>query len=167
MGIFLWIGKESNQVERKEALATAQEYLQTHPSGRDVDTPILIVKQGFEPPNFTGWFLAWDPYRWSEGKTYEQLKKELGDAANIVRITAELNDASLGLQRSKNSACQTYPLEILLGCCDELPEDVDPAKKEDFLSEEDFVRVFGMKRDDFAALPTWKQLHLKKERGLF
>lgn len=165
--IFLWIGKESNQVERKEALPTAQEYLKTHPSGRDVDTPILIVKQGFEPPNFTGWFLAWDPYRWSEGKTYEQLKKELGDAANIVRITADLHDASLGPQDSRNSTRPTYPLEILLNCHDELPEDVDPAKKENFLSEEDFVRVFGMSRDDFAALPTWKQLNLKKERGLF
>ncbi|KAL8163931.1 UNVERIFIED_CONTAM: hypothetical protein K2H54_041352 [Gekko kuhli] len=159
--IFLWIGKESNQVERKEALPTAQEYLKTHPSGRDVDTHILIVKQGFEPPNFTGWFLAWDPYRWSEGKTYEQLKKELGDAADIVRITADIHDSSL------DSTHSTYPLEVLLNCPDELPEDVDPAKKENFLSEEDFVRVFGMNRDDFAALPTWKQLNLKKERGLF
>nr|XP_056709424.1 advillin [Euleptes europaea] len=165
--IFLWIGKESNQTERKEALPTAQEYLETHPSGRDVDTPILIVKQGFEPPNFTGWFLAWDPHRWSEGKTYEQLKKELGDAANIIRITEDLNDASFGPQHSKNSTCLTYPLEVLLNCPDELPEDVDPAKKENFLSEDDFVRAFGMNRDDFAALPTWKQLNLKKERGLF
>ncbi|XP_015272840.1 PREDICTED: advillin [Gekko japonicus] len=165
--IFLWIGKESNQVERKEALPTAQEYLKTHPSGRDVDTPILIVKQGFEPLNFTGWFLAWDPYRWSEGKTYEQLKKELGDAADIVRITADLHDSSLGPQHSRNSTNPTYPLEVLLNCPDELPEDVDPAKKENFLSEEDFVRVFGMNRDDFATLPTWKQLNLKKERGLF
>ncbi|XP_060108858.1 advillin [Heteronotia binoei] len=165
--IFLWIGKESNQVERKEALPTAQEYLKTHPSGRDIDTPILIVKQGFEPPNFTGWFLAWDPYRWSEGKTYEQLKKELGDAANVVQITADVHNTSLGPQHSSNSTLPIYPLEVLLNCYDELPEDVDPAKKENFLSEEDFVRVFGMNRDDFAALPTWKQLHLKKERGLF
>ncbi|XP_077185065.1 advillin [Paroedura picta] len=165
--VFLWIGKESNRVERKEALPTAQEYLKTHPSGRDADTPILIVKQGFEPPNFTGWFLAWDPYRWSEGKTYEQLKKELGEAADILRISADLHEASLRPQHSKNGTHQTYPLEVLLNCHEELPEDVDPAKKENFLSEEDFARVFGMNRDDFAALPTWKQLNLKKERGLF
>ncbi|KAJ6628991.1 hypothetical protein lerEdw1_014697, partial [Lerista edwardsae] len=63
--VFLWIGHEANEVERREALTTAQEYLQTHPSGRDTDTPILIIKQGFEPPTFTGWFLAWDPRRWS------------------------------------------------------------------------------------------------------
>ncbi|XP_060128082.1 advillin [Zootoca vivipara] len=167
--IFLWIGKEANETERKEALTMAQEYLQTHPSGKETDTPILIIKQGFEPPNFTGWFLAWDPYRWSEGKTYEQLKKELGDATNIVRITADLNGASLtprpGTLESSN--CPTYPLEVLLSSQDELPEDVDPAKKENFLSAQDFLQVFGIPREEFAALPPWKQLNMKKEKGLF
>lgn len=42
-----------------------QEYLQTHPGGRDIETPILLVKQGFEPPTFTGWFHAWDAQKWS------------------------------------------------------------------------------------------------------
>lgn len=63
--MFLWIGAEANAAEKGSALAMAQEYLQTHPSGRDVDTSIVIVKQGFEPPIFTGWFLAWDPHIWS------------------------------------------------------------------------------------------------------
>lgn len=63
--MFLWIGAEANAAEKKSALSTAQEYLHTHPSGRDTGTPILIVKQGFEPPIFTGWFLAWDPHIWS------------------------------------------------------------------------------------------------------
>lgn len=60
--MFLWIGVEANAAEKGSALAMAQEYLQTHPSGRDVDIPIVIVKQGFEPPIFTGWFLAWDSH---------------------------------------------------------------------------------------------------------
>lgn len=63
--VFLWIGAEANATEKGRALATAQEYLHTHPGGRDPDTPILIVKQGFEPPIFTGWFLAWDSHLWS------------------------------------------------------------------------------------------------------
>lgn len=63
--VFLWIGAEANATEKEGALSTAQEYLVTHPSGRDPDTPILIIKQGFEPPTFTGWFLAWDPHMWS------------------------------------------------------------------------------------------------------
>ncbi|XP_026570500.1 advillin [Pseudonaja textilis] len=160
--VFIWVGKEANEVEKKEALATAQAYLQTHPSGREVDTPILVIKQGFEPPNFTGWFLAWDPNKWSEGKTYEQLKKELRDANDVIRIAAD--DRLETLSSSKSAI---YPLEVLLCSPEDLPKDVDPAKKENFLSDDDFMRVFGIPQEKFAALPTWKQLHMKKERGLF
>lgn len=63
--VFLWIGKEANETERKEAVVTSQEYLRTHPGARDPDTPIILIKQGFEPPTFTGWFAAWDATKWS------------------------------------------------------------------------------------------------------
>ncbi|XP_042365970.1 villin-1 isoform X2 [Plectropomus leopardus] len=64
--IFLWVGNSANQYETKEAWNSAQEYLKTHPAGRDPDTPIIFVKQGYEPPTFTGWFNAWDPHKWSD-----------------------------------------------------------------------------------------------------
>ncbi|XP_006909038.1 advillin isoform X1 [Pteropus alecto] len=162
--VFLWIGAEANVTEKESALATAQEYLHTHPSGRDADTPILIIKQGFEPPTFTGWFLAWDSRIWSAGKSYEQLKEELGDAAAITRITADMRNTTLSL----NSEPKYYPIEVLLkNQNQELPEDVDPAKKENYLTEQDFISVFGITRGQFAALPGWKQLQMKKEKGLF
>lgn len=63
--VFLWIGIEANDTEKKESIIMCQEYLRTHPGMRDPDTPILLLKQGFEPPTFTGWFLAWDPSKWS------------------------------------------------------------------------------------------------------
>lgn len=63
--LFLWIGNESNEYENKEAWNSARDYLRTHPAGRDPDTPIVAVKQGYEPPTFTGWFNAWDPHKWS------------------------------------------------------------------------------------------------------
>ncbi|XP_018417607.1 PREDICTED: advillin [Nanorana parkeri] len=136
--IFLWIGSEANDVEKKEASATALEYLKTHPSGRDPETPILIIKQGFEPPNFRGWFLAWDPLKWSGGKSYEELKKELGDTGAIDRIT-------------KN----------------EIPKDLNPNNETNYLTDDDFVAAFGMTRGQFSALPAWKQVNLKKEMGFF
>ncbi|KAF0883353.1 AVIL protein, partial [Crocuta crocuta] len=162
--VFLWIGAEANATEKERALTTAEEYLHTHPSGRDPDTPILIIKQGFEPPTFTGWFLAWDSHIWSAGKSYEQLKEELGDVAAITRITADMRNATLSL----NSEQKYYPIEVLLKSQNqELPEDVNPAKKENYLSEQDFISVFGITRGQFDALPGWKQLQMKKEKGLF
>uniref|UniRef100_A0A8C5N0B0 Macrophage-capping protein n=1 Tax=Leptobrachium leishanense TaxID=445787 RepID=A0A8C5N0B0_9ANUR len=58
--VFLWIGKDSNDREKRESQTAAQKYLKTDPSGRDKGIPITTVKQGYEPPTFTGWFLAWD-----------------------------------------------------------------------------------------------------------
>ncbi|XP_056155160.1 advillin [Lampris incognitus] len=89
--IFLWIGNSANQCETKEACNSALEYLRTHPAGRDPDTPILTVKQGYEPPTFTGWFNAWDPHKWSGGNSYEEMKRKLADTASLSHITVDLN----------------------------------------------------------------------------
>lgn len=43
----------------------AAKYIETDPANRDKRTPIVTVKQGFEPPTFTGWFLGWDHDFWS------------------------------------------------------------------------------------------------------
>lgn len=41
----------------------AKEYVDSDPSGRR-GLPITTIKQGAEPPTFTGWFQAWDPKMW-------------------------------------------------------------------------------------------------------
>ncbi|KAM4796909.1 advillin [Rhinophrynus dorsalis] len=164
--IFLWIGSEANETEKKEASVTAQDYLKTHPGCRDPDTPIYLIKQGFEPPIFTGWFLAWDPYKWSGGKSYEELKNELGDSAAISRITQEVNGVTLSTSVPVPS--NGYPIDALKGKQKhELPEGIDPTRKESYLSDHDFMTLFRMTRGEFSALPTWRQLSMKKELGLF
>ncbi|KAK5872261.1 hypothetical protein PBY51_012977 [Eleginops maclovinus] len=160
--VVLWIGKEANEVERKEAVVTSREYLRTHPGARDPDTPIVLIKQGFEPPTFTGWFTAWDPSKWSGGKSYEELKKELGDEISPVNVTIEQNC----VESEKNFQC--FPLDDLVNkLANELPEGVDPTQKEKHLSDSDFNDIFGITKDDFASMPQWKQLKTKKEVGMF
>uniref|UniRef100_A0A674PCZ0 Villin like n=1 Tax=Takifugu rubripes TaxID=31033 RepID=A0A674PCZ0_TAKRU len=85
--IFLWVGNFANKKETKEAWINAQEYLRMHPAGRDRDTAIIFIKQGYEPPTFTGWFSSWDPHKWSEGNSYEQMKRTLSDAGSFSQIT--------------------------------------------------------------------------------
>ncbi|KAM9410191.1 advillin [Pholidichthys leucotaenia] len=155
--VFVWIGKASNEVERKEAVATSQEYLRTHPVERDLDTPIVLLKQGFEPLTFTGWFTAWDPSKWSGGKSYEELKGELGDEA-----------LSCTPVPTTNTEQNCFPPDTLVNklCCD-LPEGVDPTQKEKYLTDSDFSLVFGVTKDEFASMPQWKQHKMKKEKGMF
>ncbi|KAG7469644.1 hypothetical protein MATL_G00131020 [Megalops atlanticus] len=61
--VFIWIGKDANETEKTESLKSAKTYIETDPAGRDKRTPVVIVKQGHEPPTFTGWFLGWDAAR--------------------------------------------------------------------------------------------------------
>ncbi|XP_047202715.1 advillin [Girardinichthys multiradiatus] len=159
--LFLWIGKEANEVERKEAVVTSQDYLRTHPGERDPDTPIILIKQGFEPPTFTGWFAAWDPSKWSGGKSYEELKKELGEDETPVVVKIEEITETV-------KTFQPFPPNMLVNKePNELPKGVDPSEKEKHLSDADFSSLFGMTKDNFASLPQWKQLNLKKKTGLF
>ncbi|XP_069052338.1 villin-1 [Lepisosteus oculatus] len=168
--IFLWVGKGANETEKKEVVVTAQEYLQTHPGGRDPDTPIILVKQGFEPPTFTGWFLAWDPHKWSDGKSYEELKAELGNSSAIIEITVDMmkpNHKADNINMS-SAVLPTFPAEKLVNCqVEDLPEGVDPSRREEYLSNNDFTDVLGMTRPEFYAMPLWKQKNLKKAKGLF
>ncbi|XP_068929890.1 gelsolin isoform X2 [Petaurus breviceps papuanus] len=62
--VYVWVGKDSQEEEKTEALASAKRYIETDPANRDRRTPITIVKQGFEPPSFMGWFLGWDNSYW-------------------------------------------------------------------------------------------------------
>ncbi|KAM5145729.1 gelsolin isoform 3-T6 [Mantella aurantiaca] len=63
--VFVWIGNEAQEEEKKEAVASASKYIETDPANRDKRTPIAVIKQGFEPPTFTGWFLGWDNDYWA------------------------------------------------------------------------------------------------------
>ena len=40
--VFVWVGRGANEVEKKEGLKTAQEYIKTDPSDRDLDSTTLI-----------------------------------------------------------------------------------------------------------------------------
>ncbi|KAM3618976.1 uncharacterized protein V6R79_001194 [Siganus canaliculatus] len=74
--IFIWIGKEANQVEKSGVQGIANDYLSSDPSGRS-GVPITTIKQGEEPPSFTGWFQAWDNDFWSKG-VLERIREIIG-----------------------------------------------------------------------------------------
>ncbi len=48
-----------------------------------------------------------------------------------------------------------------------LPAGVDPLNRELFLSDDEFLEVFGMTKDSFGSLPAWKRTNQKKAKGLF
>ncbi|XP_070820100.1 gelsolin-like [Chaetodon trifascialis] len=73
--VFVWIGNEAREEEKEEAASSAVRYVESDPADRDPRTPIVTVKQGFEPPTFTGWFLGWNHEYW----TVDQLERAIKD----------------------------------------------------------------------------------------
>ena len=158
--VFVWIGKGANAEEKKSALATAIEYIKTDTSGRTLQTTVLhSLKQGYEPPNFTCHFIAWDPEKWSSGKTYEQLKAEAMASGSTANLATGVQDTLSQLTKA------TYTFAELTASV--LPEGVDATKKEQYLSPEEFQTVFGMTKSEFSALPAWKGKGLKQKAGLY
>ncbi|XP_067686683.1 advillin-like isoform X1 [Haliotis asinina] len=161
--LYLWIGSGSNKKERDSAETVALEYLSTDPAGRDKDTPIIKVKQGLEPPTFTGFFGVWDRDLWSKGKTYEELKRELGAQAvqgSLVQEAINGNDQDF-------NEVPKYPYSQLIVATDELPSGVNPENREIHLSSDEFKQVFKCSYEEFSKKPAWKQQHIKKGLQLF
>jgi len=154
--IYLWIGNGANTDEKKAALETAIKYLQNSPGGRSADsTPILTVKQAFEPPLFTSHFI-WDPEKAKAGiDDYEKMKKELESGGGLTS----------NAQKELAKFSKTYEYEVLLKR--PLPEGVDPSRLENHLEEKDFQKALGCSRDEFLAMPKWKREQKKRDSKLF
>uniref|UniRef100_A0A673CEP1 Villin-like n=1 Tax=Sphaeramia orbicularis TaxID=375764 RepID=A0A673CEP1_9TELE len=164
--IFLWVGNLANQYETKEAWNSAQEYLRTHPAGRDPDTPTIFVKQGYEPPTFTGWFNAWDPHKWSPSTPSSPSTQRPQPSVSPSYIFSP--SVTAGGSRLSSAGGQYLDPQLLINKSpSELPQGVDPSQREEYLSDVDFENLLGTSRLDFQRLPKWRQNDLKKKAGLF
>ncbi|XP_049571839.1 villin-like protein isoform X7 [Orcinus orca] len=199
--IFLWLGAAASEW-KQEAVAWGREYLKTHPAGRSLATPIVLVKQGHEPPTFTGWFHTWDPYKWTNNQSYEEVVEGgMGAVSAISERTAQVSSFRLSrsprngragplalwaLKGSKDSsenelergpkagsgprsvASRSLPREQLRHqAVEDLPEGVDPAHKESYLSDSDFQDIFGKSKEEFYSMAKWRQQQQKKQLGFF
>uniref|UniRef100_A0A671SJ26 Villin-1-like n=1 Tax=Sinocyclocheilus anshuiensis TaxID=1608454 RepID=A0A671SJ26_9TELE len=176
--IFLWIGNSANQYETQESYSGAVEYLKTHPAGRDPGTPITTVKQGYEPPTFTGWFNAWDAHKWSVspagvhiiicGGSYSAPGGPGNIKSHNQRMSSSISNAYVDQSPSRAKPSGMLHSEQLVKTPQhQLPQGVDPEKREEYLTDAEFENLLGCTRDNFQRLPKWRQNDLKKKAGLF
>lgn len=155
--VYVWVGDKSNDTEKKMAFETAIEYVKTATDGRSPDTPIIKVVAGHEPKLFTCHFLGWDPVRAAAKEDPMEAKLRAargGSGPSDVRKAAQVYASGV-----------KHPLAALQK--KEVPEGVDPSRKEDYVNDDDFKKLFNMDRDAFAKLPQWKKDNLKKTNNLF
>lgn len=59
--IYVWLGELVEPEQREGCWVMAMHLISIHPIPRDISLPIAVIKQGFEPSTFTGFFDKWDP----------------------------------------------------------------------------------------------------------
>ncbi|XP_045178411.2 villin-1-like isoform X2 [Mercenaria mercenaria] len=162
--IYLWIGENARDEEKKAAETLAMEYVKTDPTERDPDTTIYRIKQGCEPPTFTGCFGTWDPDFFKKSLDYKEYGQQLASGNDAVVLVQENMNANGGENFEEMTK---YPLADLQVNTEELPGGVDPKCKEMYLSADEFMKTFGMTYTEFLGKPLWKQHAMKKSAKLF
>ncbi|XP_064224623.1 supervillin isoform X17 [Aotus nancymaae] len=136
--------------DRKSAMETVLQYCK----GKNLKKPppkSYLIHAGLEPLTFTNMFPCWEHRE---------------DIAEITEMDTEVSNQITLVEDVLAKLCKTiYPLADLLAR--PLPEGVDPLKLEIYLTDEDFEFALDMTRDEYHALPAWKQVNLKKAKGLF
>ncbi|XP_059419088.1 supervillin-like isoform X5 [Carassius carassius] len=135
--------------DRKCAMKTVLQYCREKNEKKPQKS--YLIHAGLEPLTFTNMFPGWEHRE---------------DIAEITEREAEVCNQIILVEDVLARLCQSiFPLETLQ--TRPLPHGVDPLKLEMYLTDEDFERVLDMKREEFDALPGWKQVNLKKAKGLF
>ena len=119
--------------------------------------PMLLEKYGLEEMK-----LIFDSHDLERFETARLKNLEVKKVFSSLKGTViePLNNST------KIRADGTYPIEALLqGCA--WPEGIDTSKREQYLSEEDFIQVFGMTKQEFNNKDKFVRLRLKKENRLF
>uniref|UniRef100_A0A8C1KHR9 Supervillin-like n=1 Tax=Cyprinus carpio TaxID=7962 RepID=A0A8C1KHR9_CYPCA len=135
--------------DRKCAMETVLQYSKEK---NERKTPkSYLIHAGLEPLTFTNMFPSWEHRE---------------DIAEITEKEAEVCNQIILVEDVLTRLCKTtYPLADLQA--HPLPAGVDPLRLEIYLSDEDFEKALEMTRSEYEALPGWKQVNVKKAKGLF
>jgi hypothetical protein len=160
--VYVWVGGDASRNEKDLALTTAMDYIKNAPDGRDAATPVFRISAGYEPPNFTQWFLGWDA---SKAQSAGEDPYLLALKAKGVEVgsngLAQVSESMVGYAKPSDAS---YTLEQLkAGECD----NVDPANKELYLSDADFQTHLGTDKASWAKFAKWKKQGAKKKLGIF
>ncbi|XP_067308819.1 supervillin isoform X4 [Pseudorasbora parva] len=135
--------------DRKCAMETVLQYCREKNEKKPQKS--YLIHAGLEPLTFTNMFPCWE-----HREDIAEITEREAEVCNQIILVEDV------LARLSQS---TYPLATLQ--TRPLPHGVDPLRLEMYLTDEDFESVLDMKREEYDVLPAWKQVNLKKAKGLF
>jgi len=167
--VFVWVGADANKTEKDMSFAAALDYVGSAPDGRDSNTPVMQCGAGSEPPMFTQSFLGWDyakaadfqdPYaaKVGDGGDGDGDGDDAPEQKTAPVAARQITRDDIGFKKGGE-----YSAEELRAGVDE----IDPSRKESYLSDAEFSSLFGMDKDSFYGQAQWKQNKAKKAHKLF
>jgi len=147
--VWVWVGRLSAEMERKMAYQLSLEYCQVVESRSNScknNRPIYFLKQYEEHSSFAAQFHGW---QWGvKHKTNWNAQQPLMPVTDILLLYS-----------------RTYSYEELKD--KKFPPGIDITRLESYLSDEDFLSVFKVSKEEFAGFSAWKRETMKKELLLF
>lgn len=128
----------------------------------------MQVVQGQEPLKFKANFFDWDDTY--VANAFEEYTKGHGAALQeeVKQSAEETKQMMEQLEKTGSEfldpATNKFTYEQLFK---KFPPGVQPDRKQDYLTDEEFEKVFAMNREEFGKLKGWRQADKKKEKGLF
>eukprot|EP00160_Parvularia_atlantis_P018659 Unigene7012_Nuclearia_a/m.21477 Unigene7012_Nuclearia_a/g.21477 ORF Unigene7012_Nuclearia_a/g.21477 Unigene7012_Nuclearia_a/m.21477 type:complete len:434 (+) Unigene7012_Nuclearia_a:433-1734(+) len=169
--LYVWIGRlaTKNVKDIRLAIETAidynsfcEEYLGRLGKGR-----AWLIHEGHEPVLFKGVFTAWAPWDEMDYFRIGHEKEPPLKRGDLERPMKQINFEPVTVEDAlQKYILAKHPASALKGG-NELPFGVDPATLEDYVSDEDFAKMFGVARPEFLTQPKWKQTDMKRKSGLF
>lgn len=180
--VMLWIGKGADKVEIRNAMPTAMNYLKLN--DMPTTTPIHMFKEGSNIKN-----KVWNDV-FKAGPSNRR-DSNMGATPGLEAIQASVAAAAASAAKPAggyaaasvptpahtpapaSAAAAAPPPGTTMSLEDLQNADVWKAKgvpathREDLLSDADFQKAFGMKKDDFAKMAQWKKDTAKKKVHLF
>ncbi|XP_032241140.2 advillin [Nematostella vectensis] len=159
--IYMWVGEEAKKSEVDETQEFIKEYIASDPTPRNERSFVITrLRAGAETDDFKAFFGVWEDHRTAaKGMSIEEMK-ELQEEVNKQIDLSQLEDVG-------GEITKFYPYTELKVNVENLPEDVDPALREEYLEDHEFKELFGMSKGDFRSLREWKRRELRKDKGLF
>lgn len=110
--VFVWIGKDASQGERKGAMDVATKYVQAAAKANrlDANVPISVIEAGAEPLEFTACFVGWDSTVHSSSSD-DIYAKHIADLEAHKVLEAEKLEKAAAMREARNAAAIAHLAE--------------------------------------------------------
>jgi len=145
--VWIWFGSHCSEIEKRHSMQAAMDYVKEAPDGRK-DTKLYTTVSRDEPLLFIQHFHGWRVTEIPE-------KQRHVNESQLRMLESVMNEFNRNI----------YPYERLLQ--DPLPEGVDATHLETYLSDEEFLEILKMTKQEWEQVPPWKKDSLKQKVYLY